>query len=44
MGWELEVVPVGADVKNSCFVTDVDWGMWTLSRNRATSLPSGIYI
>lgn len=44
MGWELEVVPMGADVKNSCLVTDVDWGMWTLSRNRATSLPSGIYI
>ena len=44
VGWELEVVPVGADVKNSCLVTDADWGMWTLRRNRVTSLPSGIYI
>lgn len=41
--WELEIVPMWADAENSCVMTDVDWGVWTLSRNRATLLPSGIY-
>lgn len=40
----MEVVPMGADVENSGLVTDVDWGVWTLSRNRATYCPLGFTI